>query len=99
MAEIMVANTITNTGAGMSSVEVTEVGHARASASIIAAGTVAILGGTLGALFNLAALVLFSVSSFPLAAGYPAFMRPVLYVLWIFFLLCAVFVLIAGIQV
>src|SRR5205814_9540402 len=35
----------------------------------------------------------------PLAAGYPAFMRPVLYVLWIFLLLCAVFVLIAGIQV
>ena len=83
----------------MSSVEVTEVGHSRASASIVAAGIIAILGGTLGALFNIAALVLFSVSSFPLAANYPAFMRPVLYVLSIFFLLCAVFVLIAGIQV
>jgi len=53
----------------------------------------------LAALFNLAAIILFSFSYFPLAANYPDFMRPVLYVLWIFFLLCALFVVSIGIQV
>jgi len=71
----------------------------RASRSIIAAGVVAILGGALAALFNVAAIILFSFSYFPLAANYPDFMRPVLYVLWIFFLLCALFLVIIGVQV
>jgi hypothetical protein len=71
----------------------------RASRSVVAAGVVAILGGTLAALFNLAAIILFSFSYFPLAANYPDFMRPVLYVLWIFFLLCALFLVVIGIQV
>jgi hypothetical protein len=71
----------------------------RASSSIIAAGVVAILGGTLAALFNLAALILLWLSYFPLAANLPDFMRPVLYVLWIFFFLCSVFAVIVGIQV
>ena len=53
----------------------------------------------MAALFNLAAIILFSFSYFPLAANYPDFMRPVLYVLWIFFLLCALFVVSIGIQV
>src|SRR6266567_4629179 len=63
----------------------------RASSSIIAAGIFAILGGVLGALFNLAALILFSFSKFPPGAIYPDFMRPVLYVIWTFGLFCAVF--------
>jgi len=71
----------------------------RASSSIIAAGIFAILGGVLSSLFNLAALILFSFSKFPLGATYPDFMRPVLYVIWTFFLFCAVFLVVVGIQV
>jgi len=71
----------------------------RASGSIIAAGIFAILGGVLGALFNLAALILFSFSKFPPGAIYPDFMRPVLYVIWTFGLFCAVFLVVVGIQV
>ena len=71
----------------------------RASNSIIAAGIFAILGGVLGALFNLAALILFSFSKFPPGAIYPDFMRPVLYVIWTFGLFCAVFLVVVGIQV
>ena len=71
----------------------------RASSSIIAAGIFAILGGVLGALFNLAALILFSFSKFPPGAIYPDFMRPVLYVIWTFGLFCAVFLVVVGIQV
>src|SRR5207245_8989305 len=71
----------------------------RASSSIIAAGIFAILGGVLSSLFNLAALILFSFSKFPLGATYPDFIRPVLYVIWTFFLCCAVFLVVVGIQV
>src|SRR5439155_4763619 len=71
----------------------------RASSSIVAAGIFAILGGVLGALFNLAALILFSFSKFPPGATYPDFMRPVLYVVWIFFLFCALFLVVVGVQV
>ncbi len=71
----------------------------RASSSITAAGIFAILGGVLGALFNLAALILFSFSKFPPGAIYPDFMRPVLYVIWTFGLFCAVFLVVVGIQV
>jgi hypothetical protein len=71
----------------------------RASGSIVAAGIFAILGGVLGALFNLAALILFSFSKFPPGATYPDFMRPVLYVVWIFFLFCALFLVVVGVQV
>jgi len=71
----------------------------RASGSVIAGGIFAILGGVLGALFNLAALVLFSFSKFPPGATYPDFLRPALYVVWIFFLFCALFLVVAGVQV
>jgi hypothetical protein len=71
----------------------------RASASIIAAGIVAILAGALGALFNLVALILFSLSKLPPSFTYPDFMRPVLFGTWIFFLFCALFLAGVGIQV
>src|ERR1700739_1563333 len=71
----------------------------RASGSVIAAGISAILGGVLGALFNLAALILVAFSKFSPSATYPDFMRPFLYVIWIFFLFCALFLIVVGIQV
>jgi len=49
--------------------------HSPRLSSIIAAGIFAILGGVLSSLFNLAALILFSFSKFPLGATYPDFMR------------------------
>ena len=73
----------------------------RASTSVVAAGIVAILGGTLATFALIASVfVISSLSTSPYAAGGlgPA-MRPVLYATWTFFLLCAIFVIVAGLQV
>jgi hypothetical protein len=71
----------------------------RASTSVVAAGVVAVLGGALAAILNLAALTLLSFSKIPQGLAMPDFMRPVLIGIWSIFLLCAVFVAVVGIQV
>lgn len=71
----------------------------RASSSVVAAGVVAVLGGVLGAILNLLALTFFSVSKIGLGLTMPDFMGPVLIGIWSFFLLCAVFVAVVGIQI
>ena len=71
----------------------------RASTSIIVAGIFAILGGALGAFSSLASLILFSFSQhFAVSPAFPDYLRPVLIFFWIFLLLCALFVIVAGIQ-
>jgi hypothetical protein len=72
----------------------------RASTSVVAAGVVAIIGGSFAALSILASFLIISrisVSSYPTAIN-PA-MRPMLYATWTFFLFCAVFVIVAGVHV
>jgi hypothetical protein len=72
----------------------------RASASIIVAGIFAILAGALGAFSSLASLILFSFSQhFAISPALPDYLRPVLSFFWIFLLLCALFVVVVGIQV
>ncbi len=72
----------------------------RASTSIIVAGIFAILGGAFGAFSSLASLILFSFSPhFALSPALPDYIRPVLVFFWIFLLLCALFVIVVGIQV
>jgi hypothetical protein len=71
----------------------------RASASVIAAGIAVILGGALGFFFPLAALIMFSSSGLGVNAPFPAAIRPILDGVWIFLLLCAIFIVITGIQV
>jgi hypothetical protein len=72
----------------------------RASTSIIVAGIFAILGGTLAAFSSLASLILFSFSQhFAASPALPDYLRPVLVFFWIFLLLCALFVVVVGIQV
>jgi len=71
----------------------------RAPTSVIVAGIFAILFGVIGTLSSLASLILFSNGlglSIPLPA---ATLRPILYVTWIITLLCALFVVVTGIQV
>ena len=72
----------------------------RATASVVAAGVVAIIGGSFAAISILASFFIISrisLSSYPTAIN-PA-MRPILYATWTFFLLCAAFVIVAGIHV
>ena len=72
----------------------------RASTWVVAAGVVAIIGGSFAAISILASFFIISrinLSSYPTAIN-PA-MRPVLYATWTFFLLCAVFVIAAGVHV
>src|ERR1700722_1515676 len=72
----------------------------RASSSIIVAGIFAVLGGAFGAFSSLASLILFSFSrNFAPSAALPDYLRPVLIFFWIFLLLCALFVVLVGIQV
>jgi hypothetical protein len=69
----------------------------RASAPVVAAGIVAIIGGAFAALSLVASFFVISRINFsPYAANLPA-MRPVLYAAWAFFLLCAAFVIVAGV--
>jgi hypothetical protein len=71
----------------------------RPSTSVVAAGVVAVLGGSLAAISILASFFIISrisLSSYPTAIN-PA-MRPILYATWTFFLLCAAFVIVAGIH-
>jgi hypothetical protein len=73
----------------------------RASSSIIVAGIFAILGGVLGVFFPLLAMVAFSTAAGTgvSAVAFPAALRPFLYGVWIFLILCALFVIAVGIQV
>jgi hypothetical protein len=72
----------------------------RASMSVVAAGVIAIIGGSFAAISILASFFIISrisLSSYPTAIN-PA-MRPILYASWTFFLLCAAFIIVAGVQV
>jgi hypothetical protein len=70
---------------------------ARASASIVAAGVIAILGGSFVAVSLLASFFVISrITYSPYGPSLSPAMRPILYVTWTFFLLCAVFVIVAG---
>jgi hypothetical protein len=72
----------------------------RASTSVVAAGVVAIIGGSFAAISILASFFIISrisLPSYPTAIN-PA-MRPILYATWTFFLLCAAFVIVAGAHV
>ena len=72
----------------------------RASTSVVAAGVVAIIGGSFAAISILASFFIISrisLSSYPTAIT-PA-MRPILYATWTLFLLCAAFVIVAGVHV
>ena len=72
----------------------------RASSSIIVAGIFAILGGALGAFSSFISLILFSFSqNFAPSAALPDYLRPVLIFFWIFLLLCALSLVVVGIQV
>jgi hypothetical protein len=67
---------------------------------VVAAGIVAVLGGSLAAVSILASFFILSrisLSSYPTVIN-PA-MRPILYATWTFFLLCATLVIVAGVQV
>jgi hypothetical protein len=63
------------------------------------AGITAIIGGAFGAFFNLAAITMFSIVDLPRGMAVPDFMRSVAIVIWSLFFLCAVFVIVIGIQV
>jgi hypothetical protein len=70
-----------------------------ASGSVVAAGVVAIVLGVLGAFSGLAILFVFLSTRTPAGAALPAAMRPALYGVWIFFLVCSLFVVATGVQV
>jgi hypothetical protein len=67
--------------------------------SVVAAGVVAVVVGVFGAFSSLAILLLFAAPGMPAGVALPPVMRPVLYGFSIFFLACALFTVIAGIQV
>ena len=69
----------------------------RASASVVAVGVVAIIGGAFGALCTLFMLFVFQ---FSVGAGraFPPTLRPFLNVVWVFLLACDAFVVVAGAQ-
>jgi hypothetical protein len=72
----------------------------RASTSIIVAGIFAILGGVLGVFFPLLAMLVFSTGvGVSAPVPFPTALRPFLYGVWIFLILCALFVIAVGIQV
>src|ERR1700739_900417 len=71
----------------------------RASNSVMVAGIFAILGGVLGFFFPLAALIMFSSTGLGVSAPFPVAIRALLSGGWIFLLLCAIFVVVAGVQV
>jgi hypothetical protein len=72
----------------------------RASASIVAAGVTAILGGSFAAVSLAASFFVISrITYSPYGASLSPAMRPILYATWTFFLLCAVFVIVAGLHV
>ena len=68
--------------------------------SIIVAGIFAILGGVLGVFFPLLAMSVFSTGvGVSAPVPFPTALRPFLYGVWIFLILCALFVIAVGIQV
>jgi len=69
----------------------------RASASLVAAGLVAVIAG---AFATLSVVVAFVALNFSAVAGpaIPSSIRPFLYVVWIFFLACDLFVIVSGVQ-
>jgi hypothetical protein len=71
---------------------------AKASASVIAAGVVAVLGGALAVLAVVGILVALRLASYSGPGAVPSSLRPLLYVIWIGFLACDLFVIVAGIE-
>jgi len=70
----------------------------RASASVVAAGVVAIIGGASAALCVVGILVAFGFPGATAPGAIPPSLRPLLNVIWIFFLACDVFVMVVGVQ-
>jgi hypothetical protein len=70
---------------------------ARASASVVAAGIVAIMVGAFAALSLVIVLVGFHFAAAP-GLAIPRAIRPFVYIAWMFFLACGLFVIIAGVQ-
>jgi hypothetical protein len=71
---------------------------AKASASVVAAGVVAAVGGALAACFVVGMLVVLPFASIREPGAIPSSLRPLLYVIWIFFLVCDLFVIVVGIE-
>ena len=72
----------------------------RASTSVIAAGVAAIIGGAFTGVVILASLLIVTRVNVPSSgAAIPAALRPFIYGIWIFFLVCAVLVVAAGVGV
>jgi hypothetical protein len=72
----------------------------QASASVVAAGVVAIIAGAFGALSTIGSLAVFTRPGFPqTGAPFPSALRPVVYGTLLFFLAVALFVVFTGVQV
>jgi hypothetical protein len=71
----------------------------RASNSVVAAAIVSILLGSIGAIFNLAALVLYSFNTILPGNLYPPFLRPALFAIWFLCFLAFAFIVLVGIQI
>src|SRR4029077_12986492 len=71
----------------------------RASASIIVAGIFAIFGGALGVFFPLLAALITLSTGAGAGVPFPAALRPFLYGVWTVLILCALFLVVIGIQV
>jgi len=70
----------------------------RASASVVAAGVVAIIGGAFGALSVVGVLVALRFAAATGPGAIPSSLHPLLYVIWSFFLACDFFVIVLGVQ-
>jgi hypothetical protein len=70
----------------------------RAPASVVAAGVVAIIGGAFAALSVIGVLVALRFAAATGPSAIPSSLRPLLSVIWIFFLACDLFVIVVGVQ-
>lgn len=70
----------------------------KASASVVAAGVVAVIGGASAALCVVGILVVLRFAAAALPEAIPPSLRPLLDILWIFFLACDLFVMVVGVQ-
>ena len=70
----------------------------KASASVVAAGVVAIIGGASAALCVVGILVAFRFAAAARPDAIPPSLRPLLNILWIFFLACDLLVIVVGVQ-
>jgi hypothetical protein len=70
----------------------------KASAAVVAAGVVVIVGGAFLALSVIGVLVAFRFAAAAIPDAVPSSLRPLLNIIWIFFLACDVFVMVVGVQ-